>query len=68
MTTKYRFGRKLALPSTRALVHELKTLIASEDARMACAAAIGISKESSWEEIRAARLASEAASSSANSH
>jgi hypothetical protein len=55
-----RFGQKIALPSTRQLIHELKMLAEYETARLACADKIGASPNSTWEQIRDHRLDAEA--------
>ncbi len=60
MTITSRFGRKIPLPSTYQILHELKMFAEYETARTACAEKIGASPNASWEQIRDHRLAAEA--------
>ena len=61
MKTFTRFGRRLAIPSTVQIRHELRALSAEEDIRLECAKAVGLSPLTSWDEIYAERAARAAA-------
>ncbi len=50
-----RFGRRLALPSTVEIRHELRAFSAQEDIREGCAATEGLSSGATWDEIYARR-------------
>jgi hypothetical protein len=52
-----RFGRRIPVPSTLAISHDLRALSADENAREHCAEADGLSSASSWEDIVARRRA-----------
>lgn len=51
MNTKLRFGRRVPLPSTAQITHDLKLFCAQEDARKAHAIADGLPENSTWEDI-----------------
>lgn len=55
MKTFIRFGRRVAIPSTVQIRHELRAICAAEDVREECAQALGLSKQTSWDEIYAER-------------
>jgi hypothetical protein len=46
-----RFGRRVPVPSTLQISHELRGLSADENARRFCAAEDGLSNTATWEEI-----------------
>lgn len=46
-----RFGRRLALPSTVEIFHEMRVLLEDENLRQLCAEADGLPLKSSWDEI-----------------
>ena len=46
-----RFGRRVPVPSTLQISHELRGLSADENARRSCAAEDGLSDTATWEEI-----------------
>ena len=50
-----RFGRKIPIPSSLQIRHELRSFIAEENVRELCAEAEGLSSSSSWDEICAHR-------------
>lgn len=52
-----RFGRRMAIPSTVQILHELKHLSAEEDVREECATKVGLPPSADWNEIYAHRLA-----------
>ena len=61
MKTFTRFGRRLSIPSTVQIRHELRAMSASEEIRLECAEAVGLSPQASWDEIYAERAARAAA-------
>jgi hypothetical protein len=60
MKTFIRFGKRIAVPSTVQLRHELRAFIASEEVREECAATLDMSATASWDEIYARRAAAAA--------
>src|ERR1051325_1016176 len=50
-----RYGRRIQLPSTVSLKHELRALIAEENVRELCAEAEGLPLSASWNEIESRR-------------
>jgi len=50
-----RFGRRLALPSTVEIRHQLRAFSAQEDVREDCAATEGLTSGATWDEIYAHR-------------
>ena len=50
-----RFGRSFSVPSTLQILHELRGVSASEDARMQCAEEDSLPATASWEDIIAHR-------------
>ena len=46
-----RFGRRVSIPSTVQIRHELRAFCAEEDVREECAATAGLSVGATWEEI-----------------
>lgn len=57
MKTFIRFGRRVAIPSTVQIRHELRAICAAEDVRAECAQAEGLSPQASWDDIYAHRAA-----------
>lgn len=57
MKTFTRFGRRVAIPSTVQIRHELRAICATEDIRLECAQTEGLSPQASWDEIYAHRAA-----------
>lgn len=51
-----RFGRKIPIPSSLQVRHELRSFIAQENVRELCAEAEGVSSSATWEEICAHRV------------
>ena len=51
-----RFGRRVPIPSSLQIVHELRLLSADENARQACAESDGVPGSSTWDEIIERRL------------
>lgn len=60
MKTFTRFGKRLPIPSTVQIRHELRAFIAEEDIREECAAQAGLSAKASWDDIYADRAAAAA--------
>jgi hypothetical protein len=52
-----RFGRRIPIPSTVQIRHELRAFCAEEDVREECAKAEGLSVQASWEDIYSHRAA-----------
>ena len=50
-----RFGRRVTIPSTVQIRHELRAFCAEEDVREECATAEGLSLRASWKDIYAYR-------------
>lgn len=50
-----RFGRRLAIPSTHEIRHELRAFCAAEDVREECAAGEGLKSGATWSDIYAHR-------------
>ena len=59
MTSKFRFGRRIPLPSAVQILHELKVLSAQEEGRKRYALADGLPETASWDEIGAHRARAE---------
>jgi hypothetical protein len=59
MAKGFRFGRRIALPSTVQILHELKIMEAQEEGRKRYALADGLAETASWEEIGAHRARAE---------
>ncbi len=62
MNKLVRFGRRLPIPSTVQIRHELRAFCAAEEVREECAAKEGLAKESTWNDIYAHRMAAAAQS------
>lgn len=50
-----RFGRRVPVPSSIQIRHELRSFIAGENVRELCAEAEGMSSSATWDEICARR-------------
>ena len=61
MTKDFRFGRRIPLPSTAQILHELKVLSQQEEGRKRYALADGLPETASWDEIGAHRARAERA-------
>lgn len=61
MTNKFRFGRRISLPSTVQILHEFKLLSEQEEGRKRYAVADGLPETASWDEIGAHRARAERA-------
>lgn len=57
MPSHIRYGRRIPIPSTVQLRHELKAFIAEENVRELCAEADGLPLRATWKEIEVRRLA-----------
>jgi hypothetical protein len=55
MKTLYRFGRRIPVPSSVQVRHELRSFIAEDNVRELCAEAEGIKSSATWDEICAHR-------------
>ncbi len=51
MSIGYRFGRRIPLPSTAQIRHELIVFTGQEEARKKCALADGLPDYASWDDI-----------------
>jgi len=60
MKTFVRFGKRIAVPSTVQLRHELRAFIATENLREECAAKLGLPADASWDDIHAGHAAAAA--------
>jgi hypothetical protein len=56
MKTLVRFGKRIPIPSTLQIRHELRAFIADENAREFCAEEEGLPSAASWEAIVAHRV------------
>ena len=65
MANNFRFGRRIPLPSTVQILHELKVLSAQEEGRKRYALADGLPETASWEEIGSHRARAERKAASA---
>lgn len=63
-----RCGRRLPVPSTVQILHELKHFSAEEDVREECAIEVGLPLSAGWNDIYARRLAVGLHMSSNNLH
>jgi hypothetical protein len=59
MPKGFRFGRRMALPSTVQILHELRLMEAPEEGRKRYALADGLAETASWDEIGANRARAE---------
>jgi len=59
MAKGFRFGRRIALPSTVQILHELRVMGAQEEGRKRYALADGLAETASWEDIGAHRARAE---------
>jgi hypothetical protein len=55
MTQTHRFGKRIPLPSTVQILHELKVLSGQEDAKRQFAIKLGLSETAMWDEIHRPR-------------
>jgi len=68
MTMINHLGRRLALPSTRQIVHELKMFAEYERARISCAQVVGAADNATWQQIRDQRLENEGLGNEEQTH
>lgn len=59
MRGQLRFGRRIPLPSTVQIIHDLKRMAADDEARTKCAREDGLADSTSWEAIGLHRAAAE---------
>ena len=57
MQSYIRYGRRIQIPSTAQVTHELRVLIAEENVRELCAEADGLPLFASWNDIESRRRA-----------
>lgn len=63
MNTFIRFGKRIPMPSTVQIRHELRAFSAAENVREECAANVGLAAGATWDEIYARRPSASAESS-----
>jgi len=59
MAGTFRFGRRIAIPSTVQILHELRVLSAQEEGRKRFAIADGLPETATWADIGAHRARAE---------